>query len=461
MATRKFVITAGALATGLALAACGGSGGDEAVGGAAAPSGACDQAADYTGDTLHAYIGPQGSYPTEQQEWMKHIKTALREQTGADVEFEIYNSADEEQQKIQTSVVSGQGPDVYEVGTTFTPTAYASDAFIKMGDEQWEAIGGKDKFVESTLAMSGPSADEQIAVPFTSLPFVMAYNTDKFAAAGIDGPPQTWDELIDDAKTLTQGGSYGLSMAYKDNFNPWKFIWMFSNQYGNPLIDGDRVTLDDEAVARAYEEYFGFLTEDQVVNPASVNWTSADALADFAAGGAAIFPMTTPNALPTLRNSPIADSFALAPMPTVPPGETELPEEGVPAATIVSGQNLVVASYSDQQCLALEYVELVTSEEEQQHYAEVFGVLPTNAAAAETVAQSDPQYEAVLEAGEQARPTPFTGAWSEVQLGLTNINVQSLPDLSQGSVDRGKAQQMLADLQGKAQAAVDRATAAQ
>jgi multiple sugar transport system substrate-binding protein len=147
-------------------------------------------------------------------------------------------------------------------------------------------------------------------------------------------------------------------------------------------------------------------------------------------------------------------------MPTVPPGESALPAGGVPATTIVSGQNLVVASYSQQQDLALQYVELVTSEAEQKHFSEVFGVLPANAAAADAVASGKAQYAPVLEAGKQSKPTPFTGAWSEIQLGLTNITVQSLAGLSAGSVPPDQVQRQLTDLQKTAQAAVDKAAAA-
>ena len=53
----------------------------------------------------------------------------------------------------------------------------------------------------------------------------MAYNKDLLKAAGIDKPATTWDELGAQAKKLTTGGTYGLAIAYKDGFDPWKFAW--------------------------------------------------------------------------------------------------------------------------------------------------------------------------------------------------------------------------------------------
>ena len=53
----------------------------------------------------------------------------------------------------------------------------------------------------------------------------MAYNTELLKAAGISKPATTWDELTQQAKQLTKGDQYGLAIAYKDNFDPWKFAW--------------------------------------------------------------------------------------------------------------------------------------------------------------------------------------------------------------------------------------------
>jgi multiple sugar transport system substrate-binding protein len=249
-------------------------------------------------------------------------------------------------------------------------------------------------------------------------------------------------------------------MDYKDPFSPWKYVWMFAQQYGNPLVQDTTARIDDPTVARAYDAYFGFLAKDKIVSPDAVNWASADATANFASGKSAMFAMTSASVIPTLAKSRVASSYAFTPMPAVPPGESALPAGGVPATTIVSGQNLVVASYSTQQDLALQYLDLVTSEAEQQHFSEVFGVLPVNAAAAEAVASGKEQYAPVLEAGKQAKPTPFTGAWSEIQLGLTNITVQALAGLSTGSVPPDEVQRQLTELQQTAQTAVDKAAAA-
>src|SRR5690349_537828 len=239
------------LAGTLALSACGG--GDDEGGGSG------------SGKTLDVLIGANTQYPEEFQAWQKSISDKFKAATGATVKFETFATANDELTKIQTSVVAGSGPDVYAVGTTFTPTAYSTGAFVKLGDEEWKKVGGKEKFVPATLGISGPDEQNQVGIPWVSRPFVMAYNTELLKAAGIDKPATTWDELATQAKQLTKGDQYGLAIAYKDNFDPWKFVWGMSTQAGNPLVDGKTAKLDDPAVKKAYETYFGWLTTDKVV----------------------------------------------------------------------------------------------------------------------------------------------------------------------------------------------------
>ena len=219
---RPLLVGAAATALALMLAACGGG-----------------QAGSEGGDqTLDVLVSSNAQYPEEQKAWFTETAEKFKAQTGATINWETFATANDEMTKIQTSVVSGEGPDVYGLGTTFTPTAYATNAFVKLGDAEWQKLGGKEKFVPSSLGISGPDESNLVGIPFVSRPFVMAYNTELLKKAGIDKPATTWDELTAQAKKLTTGDEYGMAVAYKDNFDPWKFIWGMAVQAGNPIIDG-------------------------------------------------------------------------------------------------------------------------------------------------------------------------------------------------------------------------------
>ena len=144
----------------------------------------------------------------EQQKQVVHRRVGrkFKAQTGAEGACSRRSPrANDELTKIQTSVLSGQGPDIYSLGTTFTPTAYATGAFVELSADDWTKIGGRDQFLPATLGISGPDASHEVGIPFTSRPFVMAYNKDLLAAAGIDKPADSWDGLLDAGQEADQG----------------------------------------------------------------------------------------------------------------------------------------------------------------------------------------------------------------------------------------------------------------
>jgi multiple sugar transport system substrate-binding protein len=430
------------------LAACGGGGGDSGGSGGGGTNGA--------GKTIDVYISANTQFPKEFAAWQQDIASQFKTQTGATVKFETFASANDEVTKIETSAVSGSGPDIYGVGTTMTPTAYATGAFTKLDDAAWQKVGGKNKFLPATLGISGPDANNQIGIPWATRPFVMAYNKDLLKAAGITKPATTWDELGQQAKKMTHGDQYGLAVGYKDNFDPWKFAWGMSIQAGNPLVEGKTAKINDPTVKKAYQTYFGWLTKEHAVNPAAVGWNNTQALAEFAKGKTGYFALTTPTSLPTLDASPLKGKWAYALLPTVPPGMTSRPANAPAAASILSGDNLLVADYSKNKDLAFALINLLTNEQNAKTYWEKLGQPPTNAAAAQTVL-SDATLAPVLEAAKQSVATPFTGAWGTIQLQLTNVAVQSIPSLSQGSVSDSQLDSLLADAQTKSQQALDKA----
>ncbi|UKA71882.1 ABC transporter substrate-binding protein [Arthrobacter sp. FW306-06-A] len=437
-------------AAALALTGCG-SGSGSGGGGSTNADGKVDG----TGKTLNVLVGVLSQYPEQQKQWQSDIAAKFKAETGADVKFETFASANDELTRIQTSVVSGQGPDIYGLGTTFTPTAYATKAFVTLSDDDWKKVGGKDRFNQAALGISGPDKDHLAGIPFVSRPFVMAYNKDLLAAAGIDKPATSWDELAAQAKKMTNGDTYGIATGYKDNYDPWKFIWAMSVQAGNPLVDGNKLRMDDPTVKKAYQTYFGWLTQDKVVDPASVGWSNSNAVAAFASGKAGYLMMTTSSSIPTLDKSAVAGKYEYTLMPTIAPGETQSKSDG-DAASILSGDNLVVADYSKQKDLAFAYIKLITSKEEQLNYQKTFGDLPANAEALANL--TDPKLKPLADAAAKSKATPFTGAWGDIQLGLLNVTVQSVPDLAAGKVDEAALEQRIKDAQNKGQASLDRAS---
>ncbi|KQS09407.1 ABC transporter substrate-binding protein [Curtobacterium sp. Leaf183] len=407
-------------------------------------------------NTLRVMMGADTTYPKERKQWQQDTAAEFKRTTGADIQWETYSSAQEELTAIQTSVISGQGPDVYAIGTTFTPTAYATGAFVRMGAKEWKAVGGKDQFDPASFGISGPSASKQIGIPFASRPFVMAVNKDLLAKAGITEMPTTWDQLTADAKATTSGDVHGMAIAYADGFDPWKFIWGMSENAGNTLVDGTKAELDAPAVQNAYRTYFDWVTKDGVVDKSAIGWNNAQALAQFTEGKAAFFPMTTTTAINSFAGTKIDGKYEFALLPTVPPGATERPADGIEAASILSGDNFVVADYGTKQDLSFDFIKQVSSKRAQLEYYKLFGNLPTNTDAAKQLADDNPQLKPIIDAGKLSKPTAFTGAWSDIQLALVDVVVQSIPSLKGGEVTDDQLRKRLQDAQKDAQSTLDR-----
>lgn len=437
------VVAAAALAM-VSLTACGG--------GSSSGSGG-------KGGSLDVFLASQPNYPTQFQQWSSEVKSQFKAATGADLTIETFSSAADETTKIQASVVSGNGPDVYQLGTTFTPVAYGTKAFHTLTDADWQKVGGKDQYVPESLGMSGPDSSTQIGIPVAIRPFGMVYNTEMFKAAGITQPPTTWDDLVADAKKLTTGDQYGLAIAYGDSYDPWKFIWSLTEQQGGSFVSKDLKTaqLNSPQVRTAVSDYFGMLTQDKVVDPKSVGWKDADALTAFATGKAAIFPMATATSIPTLEKSAVKGKYAFAPLPDVPFGMTSRPSGAPAAQTIVSGDNVAIASYTKNLDLALAYVKIISSPQMQQKQYDYFGNLPSNQSAFTKVADANPLLAPFIDAEKGATPTAFTGGWADVQNGLTNVVVQSLPALQSGSVSDSSIASLLDAANTKAQSSLSRA----
>jgi multiple sugar transport system substrate-binding protein len=394
-----------------------------ACGGSSTPS----TSSPYSGHTLHVLLGKNTTYPTQQQQWMVQTNKEFNKLTGATISWDTYSSSNEEQTKLQTSIVSGSGPDIFSLGTTFVPTAQATKGFTILSDQNWKDVGGRDRFFKPQMTMAGSSPTQQIAVPWVMRPFAMVYNKDLLQKAGITTPPTTWTDFVADAQKMndSSSGVYGAAMDPSDSFDTWKIWWMFNEQQGGgSFLSPDLKTaqLNSPEAVNSVKFWFDWATTYKIVDPSSMAWKAGDAVRAFGNGKVGMLIMVTTTLTPTLQKSSVAGKYAFAPMPTVPYGLQQRPTNGVPAATIVSGDMLAVADYSTEKDLAFKFINLVTDEQHQIQWTKTFGDLPVNVVAANALAQQDVQTAAFVQAEQNATPTPFSGVWGPLEVALAGVS---------------------------------------
>ncbi len=407
------------------LVACGVPVSSSSVAPASSGLAACDQ-------PLHVLVGLVSTV-SRQKHWMQSIAADFRKATGCAIVFDTYSSSNDEQTKLQTAIASGSGPDVFSLGTSFVPTAQATKGFTVLSDDDWKAVGGKNRFFKQQLTMSGVTSTQQIGVPWVMRPYVMVYNKDLFKEAGIASPPTTWTDFVQDAQKMTHAaaGIYGTAVEPADSFQVWKIWWMLAGQMGGQFISPDLKTaqLNIPAAVSAAKFWFDWVTTYKIADPGTMTWKSADAVHAFSLGKIGMLIMVTPSNRQTFNTSVVKNKYAFAPMPTVPYGMSQRPALGMPMSTIVSGDMLAVADYSHMKDQAYKFINLVTDTPHQLAWNKAFGDLPANVEAANKLAQNDPQTVAFIRAEKDATPTPFAGVWGSIEFSLAGVSSKLASDV--------------------------------
>ena len=161
-------------------------------------------AAPAAGATITYWASDQGSSIADDYTVLNPELAKFTKQTGIKVKLEVIGWADL-LNRVLAATTSGQGPDVVNIGNTWSASLQATGALLPWTSQNFSAIGGQSKFVSSAVGSTGAAGKPPAAVPLYSVAYALYYNKALFQQAGIAGPPATWDELIADGKKLTHG----------------------------------------------------------------------------------------------------------------------------------------------------------------------------------------------------------------------------------------------------------------
>lgn len=454
---KTWVIAAALTSVVVSLAACGSSSSDGASGSTSASASANLAGRNITALVAAAGAGLQSQYDA----YYKALADEFEKETGSTVTFQYYSGGAQENSIIQTSLVSGSGPDVVGYGSSIGATLYGTNGFITLSDADWKAVGGRDQWNNGTLSASGPDEGHDIGVPSFTVPYVIAYNTDLFNKAGITSAPTTWDEWISDAHKVQDAnpGVYGAGFDPADATDPWKFVWSYTHQLGGAFVskDGKTAELDSTQVKTAMDFYFSQFYKEKIVPPESLSWNNAQMVAAFTAGKVAMLPIGTSGLLTAAKGTAVAGKIAFAQLPAVPAGHTSRPSGGTPAASIVSGQFWAIFKYAEKnKDLALALARASNSEAVEKIQFENLGWAPTTKDGIARLEKNDTSAKPFLDIESKQEATEFAPAWSNIQTGVaTTVNkVAANLATSGGKWDAGFLDSQLKTTNGAVQATI-------
>lgn len=351
---RTFAAAAAITALALTATGCGNGGGEsESTDGAT---------------TLTYWASNQGTSLDNDAEVLTPQLEKFEEQTGIKVNLEVIGWNDL-QTRIQTAVTSGQAPDVLNIGNTWAASLQSTGAFMPFDDAAFEAIGGKDKFVETALATGGMEGEDPTSVPLYGLAYGLYYNKAMFEEAGLT-PPTTWEEMVSAAKTLTTGDQYGIALAAGSYTENAHFAFINAAQNGAELFDdGGKPTFDSDGVVEGISRFLDLMQEDKVVNVSNAQYDNGTkAVNDFATEKVAMIINQNNADNSIVANGMTNDQYGVVPFPA--------PEDGEDISSHVAGINLSIFDNTKNKDEALEFVKFMTSPETQTALGKPFAALP-------------------------------------------------------------------------------------
>jgi len=161
-------------------------------------------------------------------------------------------------QRVLTALQSGAPPDVIEVQHGWV-NSYAQAGLVLSLDD---TIQGKEDYTPA--AINSVIWDGKLwAIPYRMETRAVIYNRNDFKAAGLDPdkPPQTWEDLVNAATTLTKNGKFGYAITGGGEVGntltgSLPFIWM----NGGDIVSADltKATINQPAAVEAVKFYTDF-----------------------------------------------------------------------------------------------------------------------------------------------------------------------------------------------------------
>ncbi|MCG8965445.1 sugar ABC transporter substrate-binding protein [Streptomyces sp. CL12-4] len=332
--------------------------------------------------TLTYWASNQGASVEVDKKVLQPELDKFEKETGIKVKLEVVPWSDL-LNRILTATTSGQGPDVLNIGNTWSASLQSTGALLPWDEKNFDKIGGKDRFVDSALGSTGVQGQDPAAVPLYSMAYALYYNKQMFADAGITEPPATWDELVAAGQKLSKDGKWGLGAEGSNPSENIHHAFVFAKQHGADFFTADgKPDFTNDGVVAAVQQYVGLMAKDKIIAPGNAEYAQNQSVSDFAKGKNAMLLWQSASA--NLASQGMSeDAYGIAPVPV----RSGTPGGGANVNSMVAGINMAVFKNTDNLDGATRFVKFMTSDTEQTILNKAYSSIPPVKAA-----QSDPAF---------------------------------------------------------------------
>jgi multiple sugar transport system substrate-binding protein len=326
--------------------------------------------------------------------------------TGIKVEFRQIQFDDVVSEAMR-AYSTGQAPDIIAVDNPEHALFASRGAFLDLTD-----MIAKSEVVKTENYFPGPLAStmwdgKNFGIPKATNTIALYYNKDMFKAKGLDPdkPPQTWAELVETARTLTDPSAnvYGLTFSAKANeegtfqFLPWA-----------QMAGASYETINTEGAVKALDTWKTIIDE-KLASPDTLTRSQWDSTGTFNSGNAAM-AISGPWELDRMVEEAKFDwGVALLPVP----------EEGAERSSAMGDFNWAIFANSEHPEEAFKVLEYFVSQDTRMF--KDFGQLPARSdiAIPETgVALKDAGLKVFVEQLKYAKPRGPHPEWPKISKAI-------------------------------------------
>jgi multiple sugar transport system substrate-binding protein len=315
------------------------------------------------------------------------------------VKVQVINWNDFDNQ-VQTMVQNKQYPDITE-GDYFAN--YAQEGLLYKATE----VMSQTSNLLPAFSKLGSYQGEQYGLPFTTSSRALFYNKKLFAQAGISGPPQTWDELKEDAAKIKALGKIGFGLPLgSEEAQAESLLWMLGNG-GNYQDSSGSWTIDSEQNVASFQFLKDLVSAgDTEPNPGTKNRT--DLWKQFAQGQIGMIN-GSPALIPIIRQGKVlADSDW---------GSAPIAGQSGPLKSTLGVCDFVAAfknGGTSKQAAIKSFLDFAYQDKYQLQFDKEYHLLPATSSASKALA-SDPTFGPFLKALPNAVQYPNSPSWANVK----------------------------------------------
>jgi multiple sugar transport system substrate-binding protein len=268
------------------------------------------------------------------------------EEANPDIKVELVSPpTDQADQKIQQMLQSGSGIDVLEV-RDITVGPFAANGWLHDMSAELEDWDGWENLTPNAAKYAKTADGETWYIPYGFYGLSLFYRTDLVEEAGFDGPPKSWDDLLEQATAIQDPAKNQFGYAFRGGTNANSNVVVAIEAYLADRIDQDNAfkTTDGKSIFAAPEArdaldtYFSLF--EQASPPSSVAWGYPEMVEGFSNGSTA-FLLQDPEVIATVRESTAIteEQWNTAPLLTGPSGKAIQPMATAGWGTAESSQH--------------------------------------------------------------------------------------------------------------------------